>query len=126
MNPNVVCFYDNTSSTASYVISDRSTRRAAIIDPVLDLDPVSWRVSSGNAQKIADYVTKESLTVDWILETHIHADHVTGASKLKNITKCTTIMGSHTPAESVEIKVKDDEYINLDNLKISSSSYILK
>ena len=93
MNPNVVCFYDNTSSTASYVISDRSTRRAAIIDPVLDLDPVSWRVSSGNAQKIADYVTKESLTVDWILETHIHADHVTAAAWLKNLVGGKTGMG---------------------------------
>jgi len=93
MNPNVVCFYDNTSSTASYVISDRSTRRAAIIDPVLDLDPVSWRVSSENAQKIADYVTNESLTVDWILETHIHADHVTAAAWLKKLVGGKTGMG---------------------------------
>ena len=47
-----------------------------------------------------------------VIDTHIHADHVTGASKLKDITKCSTIMGAHTPAESVEIKVKDDEYID--------------
>jgi len=80
MKPNVVCFYDNNSSTASYVISDRSTQRAAIIDPVLGLDPVSWRISCGNAQKIADYVRNENLIVDWILETHIHADHVTAAA----------------------------------------------
>jgi glyoxylase-like metal-dependent hydrolase (beta-lactamase superfamily II) len=45
---------------------------------------------------------------------------VTGASKLKNITKCSTIMGNHTPADSVEIKVKDDEFINLDTLKIKA------
>jgi glyoxylase-like metal-dependent hydrolase (beta-lactamase superfamily II) len=53
-----------------------------------------------------------------VIDTHIHADHVTGASKLKDITKCSTIMGDHTPAATVEIKVKDDEHINLDNLKI--------
>ena len=55
-----------------------------------------------------------------VIDTHIHADHVTGASKLKDITKCTTIMGEHTPANTVEIKVKDDEYINLDNIKIKA------
>ena len=53
-----------------------------------------------------------------VIDTHIHADHVTGASKLKDITKCSTIMGDHTPADSVEIKVKDDECINLDDIKI--------
>ena len=53
-----------------------------------------------------------------VIDTHIHADHVTGASKLKDITSCSTIMGEHTPAEAVEIKIKDDEYISLDNLKI--------
>ena len=53
-----------------------------------------------------------------VIDTHIHADHVTGASELKELTKCSTIMGENTPAETVEIKVKDDEYINLDNLKI--------
>ena len=93
MNPNVVCFYDNNTSTASYVVSDASTLRAAIIDPVLDLDPVSWRISTGNAQKIIDYVTNENLTVDWILETHIHADHVTAAAWLKKMVGGKTGMG---------------------------------
>ena len=61
-----------------------------------------------------------------VIDTHIHADHITGASKLKDITKCSTIMGDHTPADAVEIKVKDDEYINLENLKISKIHHKIK
>ena len=71
-----------------------------------------------NVNKYIDILKELDLKLVKVIDTHIHADHVTGASKLKDITKCTTIMGSHTPAESVEIKVKDDDYINLDNLKI--------
>lgn len=85
MNPNVICFFDDTSHTASYVISDDKTGRAAIIDPVLDLDPLSWKISYGSAQKIADYVANEELTVEWILESHIHADHLTAATWLKGL-----------------------------------------
>ena len=55
-----------------------------------------------------------------VIDTHIHADHVTGASKLKQETNCTTLMGEHTPAETVEIKVKDNEIIDIDSLKIKS------
>ena len=99
--------FDTKSSTYTYLISSGNGREALIIDPVLE--------------NINDYINilKESdLKLVKVIDTHIHADHITGASKLKDITKCTTIMGDHTPAESVEIKVKDDEYINLDNLKI--------
>ena len=101
--------FDTKSSTYTYLISSGNGREALIIDPVLE--------------NINDYINilKESdLKLVKVIDTHIHADHVTGASKLKDITKCTTIMGNHTPAESVEIKVKDDEYINLDNLKIKA------
>jgi sulfur dioxygenase len=78
-----------------------------IIDPVLE-----------NVNEYTSILKELDLKLVKVIDTHIHADHVTGASKLKDITKCSTIMGDHTPAESVEIKVKDDEYINLDNLKI--------
>jgi len=55
-----------------------------------------------------------------VIDTHIHADHVTGASKLKQKTNCATLMGEHTPAETVEIKVKDNEIIDIDSLKFKS------
>ena len=99
--------FDSKSSTYTYLISSGNGREALIIDPVLE-----------NVNKYIDILKELDLKLVKVIDTHIHADHVTGASKLKDITKCSTIMGDHTPAHSVEIKVKDDEYINLDYLKI--------
>ena len=99
--------FDNRSSTYTYLISSGEGREALIIDPVIE-----------NINEYISVLKELDLKLVKVIDTHIHADHVTGASKLKDITKCTTIMGDHTPAESVEIKVKDDEYIDLDNLKI--------
>jgi len=99
--------FDKKSSTYTYLIASAKGREALIIDPVLE-----------NVNEYTSILKELDLKLVKVIDTHIHADHVTGASKLKDITKCSTIMGDHTPAESVEIKVKDDEYINLDNLKI--------
>jgi Zn-dependent hydrolases, including glyoxylases len=101
--------FDQKSSTYTYLIASAKGREALIIDPVLD--------------NVAEYIKllKElDLKLVKVIDTHIHADHVTGASKLKDITNCSTIMGDHTPAETVEIKLKDEEYINLDNLRIKA------
>mgnify|MGYP000167676733 FL=1 len=70
----------------------------------------------------SDYGVGEELDLQLVkvIDTHIHADHVTGASKLKKATNCATIMGEHTPSEAVEIKVKDNEIIKIDNLEIKS------
>ena len=99
--------FDTKSSTYTYLISSGNGREALIIDPVLE-----------NVSEYINILKELDLKLVKVIDTHIHADHVTGASKLKDITKCSTIMGDHTPAISVEIKVKDDEYINLDNIKI--------
>jgi len=99
--------FDKKSSTYTYLIASAKGREALIIDPVIE-----------NVSGYINLLKDLDLKLVKVIDTHIHADHVTGASKLKDITKCSTIMGDHTPAESVEIKVKDDEYINLDNLKI--------
>ena len=99
--------FDQKSNTYTYLIASSKGREALVIDPVLE--------------NIAEYIKllKElDLKLVKVIDTHIHADHVTGASKLKDITKCSTIMGDHTPADTVEIKIKDNEYINLDYLKI--------
>jgi glyoxylase-like metal-dependent hydrolase (beta-lactamase superfamily II) len=101
--------FDKKSSTYTYLIASAKGREALIIDPVLE-----------NVNEYINILKELDLKLVKVIDTHIHADHVTGASKLKDITKCTTIMGKHTPAESVEIKVKDDEYIDLDNLKIKA------
>jgi len=101
--------FDTKTSTYTYLIASAKGREAVIIDPVLE--------------NVVDYIglLKEfDLKLVKVIDTHIHADHVTGASKLKQATNCTTIMGEHTPADTVEIKVKDDEIIGIDNLKIRS------
>jgi len=99
--------FDNKSSTYTYLIASEKGREALIIDPVIE-----------NAESYIKLLNKFDLKLVKVIDTHIHADHVTAASKLKDITKCTTVMGENTPADTVEIKVKDDEYINLDSLKI--------
>ena len=90
--------FDTKSSTYTYLISSGNGREALIIDPVLE-----------NVSEYINILKELDLKLVKVIDTHIHADHVTGASKLKDITKCSTIMGDHTPEESVEIKVKDDE-----------------
>ena len=99
--------FDEKSSTYTYLIATSHGREALLIDPVLE-----------NVDSYIRLLKNLDLRLVKVIDTHIHADHVTGASKLKDLTKCSTIMGEHTPAEAVEIKVKDDEYIHLDNLKI--------
>ena len=99
--------FDQKSSTYTYLIASSKGREALIIDPVIE-----------NVGEYINLLKELDLNLVKVIDTHIHADHVTGASKLKDITKCSTIMGDHTPAESVEIKVKDNELIKLDNLKI--------
>ena len=101
--------FDQKSSTYTYLIASSKGREALIIDPVLE-----------NVEDYLKLLNELDLKLVKVIDTHIHADHVTGASKLKNKTKCVTIMGENTPADSVEIKVKDEEIIKLDHLKIKA------
>ena len=101
--------FDKKSSTFSYLITSEKNNEALIIDPVLD-----------NVEEYTNLLNKFDLKLVKVIDTHIHADHITGASALKNITKCTTIMGDHTPADTVEIKVRDEEIIKLDQLEIKA------
>ena len=101
--------FDTKSSTYTYLIASAKGREAVIIDPVIE-----------NVDEYIKYLEKLDLKLVKVIDTHIHADHVTGAYKLKQETNCATLMGEHTPAETVEIKVKDNEIIDIDNLKIKS------
>ena len=101
--------FDTKTSTYTYLIASAKGREAVIIDPVLE-----------NVEDYISILKELDLKLVKVIDTHIHADHITGASKLKQATNCTTIMGEHTPADTVEIKVKDSEIINIDNLKIKS------
>nr|WP_314445303.1 MBL fold metallo-hydrolase [uncultured Sphingomonas sp.] len=81
--PQVKAFFDEPTFTVSYVVSDAQTKRAAIIDSVWNFDHASGRTSFDSADKIVAYVEEEGLTVDWILETHAHADHLSAAPYLQ-------------------------------------------
>ena len=76
-------FFDTGTWTVTYVVWDRATRRAAIVDPVLDYDFKSGHTGTGSADRVLAYVEAERLQVDWILETHAHADHLSGARYLQ-------------------------------------------
>lgn len=76
-------FFDPDTATVSYVVSDPASGRCAIIDPVLDYDPASGSTGTASAERIVEYVQASGLTVAWLLETHIHADHLTATAYLK-------------------------------------------
>ncbi len=83
MDPLVEAFFDRLTGTVSYVVYDEKGGHAAIIDPVLDYDAKSGRTSTGSAGSLLGFVREQALTVDWILETHAHADHLSAAQVLK-------------------------------------------
>lgn len=81
----VRAFFDDPTNSISYVVSDPRTRRAAIIDSVLAFDPASGRTDKAPADKIVAYVRTQDLVVDWLLETHAHADHLSAAPYLQSL-----------------------------------------
>jgi glyoxylase-like metal-dependent hydrolase (beta-lactamase superfamily II) len=76
-------FDENRTCTVTYVVYDRETADAVVIDPILDLDMTPWRTSTDSVDHVIEFITKKKLTVHWILDTHVHADHITGAAELK-------------------------------------------
>lgn len=81
--PVIKAFFDRDTFTVSYVVSDPATSKAAIIDSVLDYDPKSGRTAHKSADAVIAYVREQGLDVDWVLETHVHADHLSAAPYLK-------------------------------------------
>ncbi len=83
MNPEIKTFFDEATFTATHVVWDPQTKAAAIVDSVKDYDPKSGRTKTDSADEVIDFVKSQGLTVEWILETHVHADHLTAAPYLK-------------------------------------------
>lgn len=82
-HPNIQPFFDTGSSTFSYVLFDRQGGRCAVIDSVLNFDSKSGRTSTEGADEVIRFVQANSLSVDWLLETHVHADHISAAPYLQ-------------------------------------------
>ncbi|MGV8891633.1 MAG: MBL fold metallo-hydrolase [Burkholderiaceae bacterium] len=93
--PTIQSFFDPDTSTVTHVVSDPVTLRAAIIDSVLDFDPKSGRSSHASADRVIAYVQQTKLTVEWLLETHAHADHLSAAPYLQQTLGGKISIGRH-------------------------------
>jgi glyoxylase-like metal-dependent hydrolase (beta-lactamase superfamily II) len=94
-SPEIEAFFDEATFTVSYLVADSASGRMAIVDPVLDYDPRSGKISTGSADRLLARVAERGGKVDWILETHAHADHLSAAQYLKARTGAATVIGQH-------------------------------
>ena len=102
-------FFDSISSTYTYLISSGHGREALIIDPVLE-----------KTDQYINLVNQLDLRLVKVIDTHIHADHISGLGELRDKTKCITIMGEHAPADVVSMNVKDNEKISIENIDLTA------
>lgn len=84
-NPRVEHFYDPVTSTLTYLVFDPSTHDAIVIDPVMDFDVASGRTSNASVERVAEAISERGLTLHYVLETHAHADHLSGSQHLKRL-----------------------------------------
>ncbi|MCB1985608.1 MAG: MBL fold metallo-hydrolase [Burkholderiales bacterium] len=98
MPPNINAFFDPTTWTICYVVYDEMTGSCAIIDPVLDYDPKSGRIRTASADTLIEFIQRQQLTVEWILETHAHADHLSSAYYLRSKVGGKIAIGKKIPA----------------------------
>ena len=101
--------FDNKSSTYTYVISSGEGREALIIDPVIE-----------HTKEYLKILEKLKLKLVKVIDTHIHADHITALNELNKRTSCTRIMGENSKSEVIDIKIKDNENINIENIELKA------
>ncbi|WP_289041893.1 MBL fold metallo-hydrolase [uncultured Aliiroseovarius sp.] len=94
-NPIVKGLWDEPTGSWQYVFHDPDTMKGAIVDPVLDYDPLAGATSTANAERLLDYVNKTGIKLEWILDTHPHADHFSAAQWLKAQTGAPTAIGAN-------------------------------
>ena len=99
--------FDTKSSTYTYILSSGRGREALIIDPVLE-----------HTDQYINFLNKLELKLVKVIDTHIHADHITGLNELSKRTSCTKIMGDNSKSEVVDLRVKEDENVKIDNINL--------
>jgi glyoxylase-like metal-dependent hydrolase (beta-lactamase superfamily II) len=117
--PSVDAFFDKRTCSVQYVVSDPATGRCALIDPVLDYDEKSGSVATKSADALLARVKEQGLTVEWILDTHPHADHFSAASYLKDRTGAKTAIGERI----VDVQRLWKEIYNLSGFKADGSQW---
>jgi glyoxylase-like metal-dependent hydrolase (beta-lactamase superfamily II) len=93
MSLNIRAFFDEATFTVSYLVWDPATSSAAVIDPVLDYDPKSGRTSTKSADAILDAAASQGLKIEWVLETHAHADHLSAGAYMREKVKAKIVIG---------------------------------
>ena len=101
--------FDTKSSTYTYIISSGKGREALIIDPVI-----------AHTNKYIEVLKNLELKLVKVIDTHIHADHVTGLNELNKRTNCTRIMGEKSKSEVIDLRIKDSEKINVENIELKA------
>ena len=101
--------FDKKSSTYTYIVSSGKGREALIIDPVIE-----------NTDEYINVLKNLDLKLVKVIDTHIHADHISGLNELSKRTKCSKIMGEHSSSEVIDIRVKDNEKIKIENIELIS------
>jgi len=102
--PRVRAFFDEPTFTVSYLVWDPATKSGAIVDSVLDFDPKSGRTGTHSAEAILAAAKQEAVRIDWLLETHAHADHLSAAPFLKQATGAPIVIGEHIKAVQAVFK----------------------
>ena len=102
-------FFDTKSSTYTYIISSGKGREALIIDPVIE-----------HTDEYIKVLEKLELKLVKVIDTHIHADHITGLNELHKRTNCTRIMGEKSKSEVIDLKIKDNEKVNVENIELKA------
>ncbi len=101
--------FDNVSSTYTYLIASKFGREALIIDPVLE-----------KTEHYIQLLKQLDLKLVKVIDTHIHADHISGIAELHDKTKCVTLMGEHAPADVVTMYVKDNEKVKIEGIELTA------
>lgn len=91
----IKAFFDEPTNTVTYLVWDAETHRGVVIDPVLDFDPASGVVDDGSVNELLRAAEENEIAIDWVLETHVHADHLSGAPLIKQRTGAKVAIGEH-------------------------------
>ena len=118
-HPIVAGFFDKRTFSVQYIVTDPETKRSAIIDPVLDFDPKSGATATHSADALLEHIAREGYTLEWILDTHPHADHFSAAGYLKNKTGVPTAIGEKV----VEVQKLWKGIYNLPDLPTDGSQW---
>ncbi|MDP1730789.1 MAG: MBL fold metallo-hydrolase [Devosia sp.] len=117
--PLIEAFFDEPTNTVSYLVADPQSRKALVIDPVLDYDHKSGQVDTTSVEKILAEATRRGLTIEWALETHAHADHLSGAPFIKGRTGARIGIGEHIK----EVQAIFRPVFNATDLKTDGSDF---